>query len=450
MRSCIWITLESTRYDHTSFDSGRDTTPFLSKLSKSNDAVSFPDCHSHDIWTRSSTASILTGLSPSQHRTWHNNAALPETIRTIPEAFQDAGYKTVGVSPIAQFSPSTGLDKGFTKFHDISAGTITDTVPLRGLFRYLMKIRKESAGFTTDTGKHTTGPLNTEIVKKHIRKSESPLFIYTHLSDAHHPYYPPRDYRNFFNDDLPIPILDALELTMEVSENLHEYIATQQLTEDQLESLRVLYDLCIRFTDDLVEEIVTEARTHLDNPLVVVTADHGEQFGEEGLLAHMLIPNRAVTHIPMVVSGLDLPTTELVQPADVMAAITSELEIDHKVPAGKDPRDEHRKFAITEHSGERSCKKLDYISESSDIFDVSKFSRKDVVSIRTEKWRFQTDGNESVLRTSGENPAEDKEVATELASLINKWREENPQRNTSARADFSESQRKQLSDLGYL
>ena len=451
MRSCLWISLESTRYDHTSLADGGSTTPFLAALAAEDGSTSLGSCISHDIWTRSSTASILTGLPPRRHGAWHDEAALPNDIRTIPEAFRVEGYRTVGISAIAQFSPSTGLSRGFDEFHEISSGNIHRTAPVKGLIRYITNLRSESAGFTFDTGKHTTGPLNVEIAKKYIRNGPEPLFLYTHLADSHHPYYSPRGYRNEVSNEAPLPVDDALSLTMQVSRNLHETIARQSVTREEMQSLRSLYADCLAFVDDIVAELVRAARKHLENPIIVVTADHGEQFGEDGLLAHMLIPNRAVIHVPMVVSGLDVPESQLVQPADLMAALTNELGVDHPVPVGKDPREHEREFAVTERSGKRARQKLDLINSLGGRFEGDDIPEQDVVSIRTTEWRYETDLSEhEQLRTADEEPAAEPAVAAELHERAGDWSSRYPKRETNEHVDFTDAQREQLRDLGYL
>lgn len=148
-RSVIWITLESIRQDRTTIGGyERDTTPNLEAIA--SDGVAFDDCYSHDIWTRSSTASILTGYAPSAHRAWSTGAKLPTEIQTIPEAFQHAGYQTACISPNANISASTGLDRGFDDFHYLSKSAITDEVGYSSLVKWVLNYRTHTGGFTLD------------------------------------------------------------------------------------------------------------------------------------------------------------------------------------------------------------------------------------------------------------------------------------------------------------
>lgn len=95
----------------------------------------------------------------------------------------------------------------------------------------------------------------------------------------------------------------------------------------------------------------------------MITADHGELFGEEGLLAHMLTTQSAVSNVPLVVDGIDgLPEKSLVQHADIMETICTEVGVDHPVPVGQDIRQNPREAAFTQRGGQRARKKLDEIT----------------------------------------------------------------------------------------
>ena len=67
-----------------------------------------------------------------------------------------------------------------------------------------------------------------------------------------------------------------------------------------------------------------DANSTLMNPVVVFSSDHGELFGESGLLSHFLLTHEAVSRVPLVVKG---PTkiinhdNERVQQIDVVTTL---------------------------------------------------------------------------------------------------------------------------------
>lgn len=458
-RDVIWITLESVRQDHTSLaEYDRDTTPYLMELA--TDGTAFEQCYSHDIWTRSSSASILSGHAPSAHRTWSNEAKLPEEIRTIPDAFRDAGYRTVCISPNPQLSPSTGLDRGFDQFHYLSKPTLIEEAGLSAFLRWLINLRRHSGGFTRSPKRHCIGYLSNQIAKRHINAaadSDESLFLYLHHGDSHHAYVPPIAWRNHFAEDLPMPINEGINLAAEMSSRLHEFIAQDNpFSEDEWQTLHVLYDTLIAYVDHLTGTLVEYTRQQLDDPIIVVTADHGELFGESGMLAHMLVANTAVSNVPLVVTGLDgLPNDGLIQHADVMRMLCNDLGLNHTIPIGQDLREQQRQFAVTQRGGARAQEKLELISKYNDNFPIDDFHKEDLTSVRTQKWRYQSSVESSELfYLSDENTnliEEYPAVATRIDEFSQRWLDTvgQPVGKTGA-AKFNDEMENQLRDLGYL
>ena len=460
-RDIIWITLESVRQDHTSLDGhDRDTTPTLQRLAERADGASFPNCFSHGIWTRTSSASMLTGRAPAAHGVLSFDSKLPESVETIPEQLSDNGYRTACVSPIGQVSEATGLDRGFDDFHYLSRGTLLEEAGPLTMLRFLRNIRHHSAGLTTDTSKHSTGYLVTELAKRHIHRAgdgNDPLFLYTHIADSHHTYYPPKGWQETFAADLELPLDEALTVAVEMSDALIENIADgAQFTDAEWNAIEVLYDTCIRYVDHLVGEIVETAQAHLEDPLVVITADHGELFGERGCLAHMLVANTAVSNVPLVIAGIDgLEGNEnLVQHADALQLVLEECNLSIPVPAGTDMRDSKRTAAITQRGGKRAQKKLRQIQQHNPAFDTSLFHRNDLTSVRTATHRYQySQDREELFELPDEvtdRATEQPEVTDQLRRLTEEWLAEHGEPVETEQAEFSEQMQQQLEDLGYL
>lgn len=457
-RSVIWITLESIRYDHTSFsDHERDTTPHLVDLATTG--YTSDHCFSHDIWTRSSTTSILTGYAPSAHQTWSNDARLPSVVSTIPAAFQKAGYRTVCISESGQISSGTGLDRGFDHFKYINKYTMLDEADLVSLAKWAANIRRHSAGFTLDGRQHCLDYLMTEIAKGHIdtaTDSDEPLFLYLHLGNTHHPYFPPSAWRDKFIDDLPMSIDRAIELAGEMNRRLHECIAQDDpFTEDEWQTLQVLYDTCISYNDSLTGLLAEHALKELEDPIVVVTADHGELFDERGILAHMLCVNDAVTNVPVVIKGLEeMPDNGMIQHADIMKMLCTDLGIDHPVPIGQDIRKSDREVAVTQRSGERARTKLRKISEYNSDFPTEEFSSDDVTALRSMDWRYVKSGSEAQLFELPDETVDVSEdypaVATRFDERCEAWLEEFGQPvGEAGDVQFDEQTEAQLRNLGY-
>lgn len=458
-RSVIWITIESTRADHT-FVGGyhRKTTPNIAEFALK--AQSFGQCFSHSIWTRPSTASILTGYAPSAHQTWSNDAKLPTEIATVTESFRDAGYLTKCISSNGQVSPGTGLDRGFEDFQYLSQSTLVDEVGFVRLFKWLFSNRQHSGGLTVDGRQHSLGYLVNSLAKNHISKAASnnkPLFLYLHHNDIHHAYVPPVTWRNRFFDDVQMTTEEGISLVLNMSYNLHKYIAQDQpFSDSEWKALTALYDASIAYVDHLVGDLIRYAQRLLDDPLIVVTSDHGELLGERGLLAHMLVTNTEVSNVPLIIGGMDdIPEGGLIQHADVMEMICTDLGIDHHIPVGQDIREQPREFAVTQRSGIRARNKLKAIQEHNEAFDLAKFHQEDLTSIRTKEWRYQTSGERAELFAL---PEETKGVSDSNPEVVQRLKTESQEWFSSvgkpvgdvATPEFDERTTQHLRDMGYL
>jgi uncharacterized sulfatase len=391
---------------------------------------------------------------------WSNDAKLPQEIPTIPEAFRDAGYRTVGVSQNGQFSPATGLDRGFDDFHYLIKSTLLPESGIGPFLKWILNLRRHSGGATLDGNQHCIDYLSTRIAKQHIETAtddDDPLFLYIHYGDTHHAYTPPVAWRDRFSDDLPMPPDEAIDFALDMSDRSYEYIATDDpFTDEEWETLRTLYDTCIAYVDHLTGELVAHARRHLDDPIIIGTADHGELFGERGLLAHMLVTNTAVSNVPLVVTGLDgLPDEGFVQHADVMQMLCGDLDIDHPVPIGQDIRKEPRQYAVVQRGSDRARNKLEKVGEYSDEFSEKRFHLGDLTALRTEKWRYQRSSNESRLFKLPDETTDVSQdypsVAAELDELCQNWLNDVGQPvGRVGTAEFSDETRTQLRELGYL
>lgn len=458
-RDIVWITLDSVRWDHTSFSKhNRETTPHLAKLAV--DGCEFDMCFSHDIWTRSSSASILTGQAPSAHQTWTNETKLPRTIATIPEAFVTAGYRTVAISENAQLTQGTGLSRGFEKFHYLNRSTLLKEAGFKNVVKWLINCRRHSGGLTLDGNKHCSGYLSTQLAKQHIDTAtlqDEPLFLYIHYNDAHHPYVPPIKWRDYFADDLPMSIDKAINLSLDMNGNLHKYLAQDNpFNKEEWQTLRVLYDTTIAYIDNLTGSIIDHARQNLNDPIIVVTADHGELLGEGGLLSHVLVANTALSNVPLVIYGLDeLPNEGLIQHADVMKMLCTDLDIDHAVPLGQDIRKEPRDFVITQSSGERTQNNLKKIREYENTTSEEEFYTEDLTVLRTPEWQYLLSENRTELYAVDESSTDRSEdypdTAAHLSECCQTWLNTIGQPVAEPEsADLDEEMKKQLRDLGYL
>jgi uncharacterized sulfatase len=456
----VWITLDSVRSDHTSIDGyERNTTPNLAALGE--EGYAFPNCIAHSTATLPSSGAILTGQAPSRNTLGVEGNVLPDEVATIPERFQQAGYRTACLSRNSYLSSATGLDRGFDRFQWLSSSTIHQA-GVKTLLKYLTNIRSHSAGLTLDTAKHASPLLMNETAKGWLREFESadrPFFFYLHYNEPHRPYYPPGKYLDAYTEDLSMSARDAADFALDVHYNLNEIVANGcSFTDEEWAALLAMYDAEIAYTDEMVGRLIEYLRSlDLKDTIVVVTADHGELFGEYGLLSHSRTMHDAVTRVPLVLDGLpdsvDLQAGEsdIVQHADVMATLLSIADCDTKGLVGFDLQEKVREFAVAQHGPTTYEEILQYNPD----FDTSLFHDGTVTGLRTESLKYVRGDDSDELFELPDEEADVREAYPDeyeqLHESADRFLETHGQPVTSGRTDeFSGAVQKQLKDLGYM
>jgi arylsulfatase A-like enzyme len=125
-----------------------------------------------------------------------------------------------------------------------------------------------------------------------------PFFAYLHFRQPHFPYDPPHEMIQLFAGTQP-PGRPAAP-----SRPSRSSPSSSPRTTEPIEWRKVNgYDANLRYADWAVGELEQILRQHdaFDNTILIITADHGEEFGEHGFLPRKWSPYDEVMHIPLVV-----------------------------------------------------------------------------------------------------------------------------------------------------
>ena len=278
-------------------------------------------------WTRPSMFALFTGRAPAPDRAFGATEKLPDEP-VLAEHLRDAGYETVAISANPFISREYGADRGFSTFLDLG---------WHGEERGGHWKQDIASPFVLDRVEYL---LST-------RSRERPLFLYVHLMDTHLPYDPPAADRGFCDPAYTGPIDGSREPYLvlrgpDVDSHLGPGDAAQ---------VQALYDGEILQLDASLARLRALVAQWLgDRPVVqVVTADHGEAFGEGrgGFYLHGHGLQSGLLHVPLVLSGagpagrvparvslLDLSPT-LLALAHVPPADGDGLDLRHAAP-GRD------------------------------------------------------------------------------------------------------------------
>ncbi len=244
----LLISLDTVRADHLSGTGyRRATSPVLDAFA--SEGVRFDQAIAPFPSTTASHMSMLTGLYPCAHRVIAPSVTLAASVTTLAEVLARAGYSTGAVTEDGLIKGDIGFDRGFDAYRD---QVWTGDEPV-GLF-----------------------PDTTEVARGWIvRHATDPFFFFLHTYQPHTPFKVPAYYKGLFV--VPPASPEALEQ-------------------------EAAYDEGLRYTDDLLASILGWLRrTGLaERTLVVVTSDHGTEFGEHGGIGHARGVYDEQVHVPLV------------------------------------------------------------------------------------------------------------------------------------------------------
>jgi arylsulfatase A-like enzyme len=260
------------------------------------DGVGFAQACAPSSWTMPSLASLLTGLVPHRHRALDSLAppALPPEVATYAEVLAAHGYETAAIVDTTWLGSRAAIARGFRRLE--SPLVLANPVRLR---RWLDE-----------------------------RPTDRPFFLYLHTNDVHEPYgeanhqeeepYNPRPdpawvtaeemTRAFFLDRTRRRVLSRTHgdrFVQTVVDYMDRGFAAAS-SESFADELREAYFSGVRWTDGNVARVLQTLREHEaldDETVLVIASDHGEAFGEGGMLGHGRQLHEAVVRIPLVMRG---------------------------------------------------------------------------------------------------------------------------------------------------
>lgn len=303
----ILISIDALRADHLgSYGYNRNTSPNLDAFAMG--AVQFDNAYASTCWTAPSHMTMFTSLYPSVHEVNQHPfpAALSADIKTLPQYLKEAGYSTHGIYYGHYVAPELGFGKGFDSYSEKD---------------FIALANKEA--FNVLDGRSD---------------KDKPFFMFFHVGDVHQPYMDINEYtqkspeeRDMFDPGYKGSIVIGSESeALALSEKIWYHKDAKDLDRD-IYHMAALYDGAIRHTDRYLGEFFKglKDRGLYDNTLIIFTSDHGEEFGEHGILGHNQL-FKELLHVPLIVkppkSG-GARYTETVRLVDLMPTVLDYIGI---------------------------------------------------------------------------------------------------------------------------
>lgn len=294
MPNVLLVVLDTVRAHNLSlYGYPRPTTPNLDRFATSG--VWFQRAFATAPWTLPTHGSLFTGcfpheLFPDGATPLNGRTPLDPPRRTLAEELSSHGYRTGGfVANLVYGRREYGLGCGFHHYEDYrpTADTFLDAASLsRAVYR---KHLDRSCGCQANIGRKSAADVNRAFLHWLDVQTEHPFFAFLNYFDAHDPYVPPAAFASLFDESRPY------------HPQVNPY---RQYDPQAVSAMQTAYDRCLAYVDEQVGLLLEDLRTRglLDNTLVVITSDHGEHFGEHGLMSHGNSLYRSVLEVPLIVS----------------------------------------------------------------------------------------------------------------------------------------------------
>jgi choline-sulfatase len=273
-RNVLIYLIDTLRADHLRpFNPGtRVRAPGLDALVELGSAV-FTSAHTQENWTKPSVATLLSSLFPWEHHAVTTEAVVPDEVQLLPERLGQKGFYTGAFIANGYVSDKFGFKQGWDTYRN-----------------YIREGRYSRAEFLAAD---VLGWLDK-------RPKEKPFFLYVHAIDPHVPYKPTAKFLSLYD---PNPYSGIVDFSHD--NELLEKVKGGKITLNARDKthLEALYDSEISYHDVHFHAIMEalERRELSGDTMIVVVADHGEEFWDHGSVGHGHSVYEELIRIPMVI-----------------------------------------------------------------------------------------------------------------------------------------------------
>jgi arylsulfatase A-like enzyme len=267
-RNVLVISIDTLRADHLGiYGYERSSTPKIDDLAKTG--TWFRNAYAPSPWTKPSHASLFTGLYPRHHGAASFELGIADDVGHIAETLSGQGFETVAFVSNPALT-THGLERGF---------------------QTLEYIERQGRAPTRIT------PRAVDWLR--TRKKERPFFALLHYNDPHADYCARTKFEKRFERDYEGPV------TGKIIQLFAHTLGAIELDQADAEHLIDLYDAAIYQLDGQIGALLraVESEGLLENTLIVLTSDHGEEFLDHGDLQHGLHQFQESVRVPLIFAG---------------------------------------------------------------------------------------------------------------------------------------------------
>lgn len=287
----LLIMVDTLRADYTEPYDDQWAGKHPTLMSLAGDGVVFEEAHANASWTRSSFANIYTSSVPSTNNTALKSSRLPSDVNTLAEVLQERGYATGGLPNNTNVTATFGFGQGFD-YYPYQAPELpffaTESVYQLSMYSVLRKVGEKAKGESKEvTDFYQPADVVLGNAQGFIEAQDGDRwFLMVHLMEPHDPYFE-RPYNGVAYGRAEHEVPEA----------------------DKVDYLKQTYATEIEYMDKDLAVFIQWLRDsgQYDDTVILVSADHGEEFLEHGGWWHGTTLYEEQIHVPMV---LKLPDND--------------------------------------------------------------------------------------------------------------------------------------------
>lgn len=347
----IILIFDTLRYDYLSCYDNKVDTPAFDKVA--NNGVLFESAFACGPGTPISHASLYSGQYPSENGITGHYIPMPDDIPLIASWLNDSGYDTFGIAGPSKMGSDWDYDRGFNELYEpyyehpspTSLKNIPKSVKDPTFGKYF--IRKIVNGGQDRT--RFKFDLLQDQITSHL---DNPFFALSNFTTVHTEYDPPRPYKEQATPEFSRPRFYFLEYILknrgeidnpevrldriihaQTADGVGQFLSDPNyLNNAEIEILREWYAACVKYLNDELEAFLDFYERELqDDTILILTADHGEQLGEHGLLVHSHYLFDETLQVPLLMMGPGVPKgvrrTDFVSLVDIFDTVCDLCEI---------------------------------------------------------------------------------------------------------------------------
>ena len=441
----IIITLDAVRRDHLSqYGYGRDTLPAADRLLETG-GVTFNQAIVNGTYTGISLPSLLTSRHDGDRSIRSGptiGSALPDDVRTgaiHSNTFFTSKFDDIhGMDVYEDFLGQASHDEAVPTTNKLARrlfDTVRPVLQRTGLFEFARAIQEAvvPASLIHEVAVFESAETTTDRALEFIGGTDEPFCLWVHYMDPHRPYA--------INADSPTygPNLDRSEI-LDLMANAG--VAPETIDSNQRQMMVDLYDSAIRYTSEHVSRLFDELSDDglWEEMSVVLTADHGEEFGKHGLYFHRNHPYDELIRVPMFMktSEGNSEVAKINEPRELIDIAPTVCHLYDVEPPeaflGVDLRESTTREPITRGS---------FASDAP------------VVAVRADGWKYIDIGDDAELYDLDADPDEQIDLSANNPEKRRSYRSKIPDRlledgDGGVPDDVSNDAEKRLEELGYL